>query len=576
MKRKPFVLVSLLLCLVTPVSQAQSSKPKNIEQANQQRELEKLSMLSELRALDEEGINLKPLARATLKAQIADGAWTLDLAWAKALLIKAYELTLPDDDERTQFREVKKGAPPVLLSATERARRTVRNQVMRVASRERVFADQLVRIEEEHLGGSAAQMSYTNLAESARRQNELDRAGEFLLHAIDIDPSQITAGFVLADIAKTDRTRADRLIVEYLNRLQLFPLSRTNGSIGRIFFIVHMLVFRSSRTSPPGPAVMRAYAGYVIQSLGALEGREPGSLAAYRAHLLRAWSPLKQYAPELTADFMVLEQRSRTANETLPLPATANDTDARDDNDQRVREVDENIQSDEIGINKAIRRGDFEKARKLIDKLSEDSQKAQFTEIVNAEEALSLLKKDDVFQAGQLAEKLKRATSIRKVYPALIGKCVSSKDEVCATSLMLRAIKQIKESDKTLEPVIADLPASVFPTNRDSDPLLDGMAKLTLAVLPVSTNVALIGLSETVAAANISQVDTGEGRMGFDVLIFKELASKDETRVRQEAESLKDPFRRLLSLTAIYQWKVADFEKQRPNVQVQRKDIRDD
>jgi hypothetical protein len=117
---------------------------------------------------------------------------------------------------------------------------------------------------------------------------------------------------------------------------------------------------------------------------------------------------------------------------------------------------------------------------------------------------------------------------------------------------MLRAIKQIKESDLTPESAVSALPISLISSDREYDPILDGMAKLTLAVLPFSLDLAMLGLGETVSAANISKVDTGEGRTGFDVSIFKELAPRNETEVRQEAESFKDPFRRLVSLAVIY------------------------
>jgi hypothetical protein len=522
-------------------------------------------LLSELHAIDGQGINLKPLARAALKAQLADASWTLDTTWAKALLTKAFELALPDEEERVQLRNIKIGAFPPLPTTKERARRTVRNQIIRVASREKAFADQLIRAENEQLGGLSSQMSYSSLAESARQRNDLETAGDHLIRAIDIDPSQITAGFVLAEIAKTNRTKADELIVGYFERLLLFPLSTSNGSIGRIYFVVHMLVFPGNEISAPGPSVMRAYAAYVVQSFRALEVREPGSLLAYRAYLLRAWPSVNQYAPDLVHDFAVLEQSSRSSNTDAALP-TVTKTNGKQTQDKANEDSpDENL------VNEAIRQKKFSKARKLIDELPENSKKAQLIDIVNSKEALFFLEQNEINQAAQLAEKLSRAISIREVYPALIAKCVSLKDETCATSFMLRAIKQIKQSDTTLNPGPPGIPASVLPTSRDFDPVLDGLAKLTRTVLPVSPEVALIGLSETVAAANVSALDTTDGRVGFDISLFRDLVSTDETRVRQAAESFKDPFRRLLSLAAICQWKISELEKRGPTVRPQRK-----
>ena len=83
------------------------------------------------------------------------------------------------------------------------------------------------------------------------------------------------------------------------------------------------------------------------------------------------------------------------------------------------------------------------------------------------------------------------------------------------------------------------------------------MAKLTLTVSSSSFDLAIIGLGETVAAANESEIDTTQGRPGFDIGIFKKLAAKDDSKVRLAAESFKDPLRRVLSLVAINQWKTS-------------------
>jgi tetratricopeptide (TPR) repeat protein len=432
---------------------------------------------------------------------------------------------------------------------------------MKIASREKPFADQLLRLGLKKLGGSETQMIYASLAENARQEQDLDAAGQYLLQAVDIDPSQIAAGFILVDIAKTNRARADKLIVDYLDRLRHFPLSRANGSIFRIYMVVDKLVFPPLGTEPPGPVVMRAYVSYVTESFASLEDREPGSLKAYRPFLSRAWLPLKQYAPDLTTDFMILEQRSRQSNDIPSLPmAESQSPDQKNDYEKRVKDATESDQPNEVIINRAINRGDFTKARKLIDKLSDGLQKTQLTEIANAKEALYVLTKNDLIEARRLAEKLKQASSIREVYPALIGKCVSDKDQTCAASLMVQAMKQLKSSDTIPWTPLAGTPTAILTTNRDFDPILEGMAKLTLAVVPISYEIALIGLGETVAAANVSQLDTAQGRVGFDVSIFKKLAPKNESRVRQEAESFKDSLRRIISLVAIYQWKAADFD----------------
>jgi hypothetical protein len=105
------------------------------------------------------------------------------------------------------------------------------------------------------------------------------------------------------------------------------------------------------------------------------------------------------------------------------------------------------------------------------------------------------------------------------------------------------------------------MPASARATRREIDPILDGIAMLTLAISSINIDIAMIGLSETVATADASQVDTSQGQAGFDTTIFRKLAAKDEPRVRVAAESLKDPFRRILSVASIDQWRAADLEE---------------
>ncbi len=56
-------------------------------------------------------------------------------------------------------------------------------------------------------------------------------------------------------------------------------------------------------------------------------------------------------------------------------------------------------------------------------------------------------------------------------------------------------------------------------------------------------------------AANHSELDTGQGRTGFETSLFKKLAEKDEARVNLAAMQMKDPLRQIVALVAIDQWK---------------------
>lgn len=541
--------------------QAQTSNTEDAKDITRQILIsERLSLLSDLRSFEEQGVNLPPLARASVESEVADAAWPIDKEWAKVLLRRAYTRTLPDEDERTKLRNRKPGMQPTVPSLVERSRSIVRGRIMRIAGREKAFAGDLARWSLEQLGPYEAQMTYTNLAADAWRDRDVERTGEYLQRAFDSDPSQIGAGFLMAEIAASDRATADKLITEYLKRLMGFPMSTArDGNVSRIFLIVHVLVFPANSSSMPGPEVMRAYVDFVLNSFWDLETREPGSIKGYRAFLLKAWVPLNQYAPTLIGRFMVLEERSRRSTDEAFRPSEASRQEAEKSKSQSATGDDT---PDEGAIIKAIHRGDFAKARKLIEKLPDGLEKTQFSETVNAKEALHLLKNDDLSGATQLAERLKYASSIRAVYPSLIEKCVSEKDQVSASNLMVQAIKRLKHSDPAL--LISGAirpPPSIIATSTEFDPVLDGMAQLTLAVVPISDEIAGIGLNEVITVANISQQNIDQGDPGFDISIFRKLAAKKLSETRQAAESLKSPFRRLVALAALYQWKAADLRE---------------
>lgn len=88
------------------------------------------------------------------------------------------------------------------------------------------------------------------------------------------------------------------------------------------------------------------------------------------------------------------------------------------------------------------------------------------------------------------------------------------------------------------------------------------LSKLAKAVALSNETLALEVLDEMVQAANSSNVDTTQGRMGFETDVFSRLAAKNEIRVRQAVEALKDPLRQIVALAAIYQWKAGELIKQ--------------
>lgn len=81
------------------------------------------------------------------------------------------------------------------------------------------------------------------------------------------------------------------------------------------------------------------------------------------------------------------------------------------------------------------------------------------------------------------------------------------------------------------------------------------------SALPVDSLLAAEIVDEIVVKANVSQNYTSKGRTGIDSDLFKRFAAKDEIRARSAAESFKHRLRRIVALSAIYQWKAKELEK---------------
>jgi hypothetical protein len=554
-----------LLFLLASSANAQSVEPQAAKDENtaQQKSL----LLFDLQALETKADKLsEPLAKALAKAEIADAMWTLDQERASKLLREAYELTLPNEEDQTRLRDKPAGSIPVMFNSIDRARGDIRNRVLEIARRDKTLSKQLSQLGEERLGKFEGHFRNAVSARKAFEEGDKESTAQYVLQSIEADPTQITAATVINEIAAQDRTLADRLIIQYIERLRAFPLSNENQSDSRTFYLLAELVryFRYSEKpiQPPGAAVMKAYVSFMLESLNKLEQGNPGYLKRARLRLMSVWVPLQQFAPELTGAFMDLEKRSRRPGDDSTLPtATSLEERNKDRYEKQVKEALESGQPDEMIINATISRGDFNKARKMIDKLADGPKKQQLTEMADERESKSLAAQDDLPGAIRLAERLNNARSISEVYPVLIGRCIANKDQSCATSLTYQAIKQLKRANTSPPTPPEGIPATVFASNLEFDPVLSGLANLALSVMPLNETLALEVLTEVASTADSSKVDTGQGRIGFNATIFKKLAPKNETRVRQVAESFKDPLRQLVALAAIYQWKIEELSK---------------
>jgi len=99
------------------------------------------------------------------------------------------------------------------------------------------------------------------------------------------------------------------------------------------------------------------------------------------------------------------------------------------------------------------------------------------------------------------------------------------------------------------------LQESLTPTKETFDPVVLSLSRLAEAIVPLDGPLALDVLEEAVRAANVSKLDTADGRTGFEPTAFRKLAPVDETRVKEEAMMLTKPLEQIVALAGIYQWK---------------------
>src|SRR6266404_925047 len=227
----------LLAMILFPVSTYSQSKAADVEVADAA--VRRLSLLSELHSLEARAKRLdKPPARAMAEAEIADAMWVLDSDEAENLLRDAYELTFPGEDERAKLRRIPVGAQPKFPSQADWARSAVSRRVLQVAGRDKVFVAELVKSGTDQLGHYETHMEYASLASEALTQGDKDDAGSYILEAIDADPTQIGVLSAIQELATKDRTAADSIILQYLQRLSATSLSFRDGSVERSEYLL--------------------------------------------------------------------------------------------------------------------------------------------------------------------------------------------------------------------------------------------------------------------------------------------------------------------------------------------------
>ena len=293
-----------------------------------------------------------------------------------------------------------------------------------------------------------------------------------------------------------------------------------------------------------------------------MEQNTPGLLKRARYILMTAWLPLRQYAPEMAGAFLELEKLSRSPGQEATFPTMTVDELRESEYERRSKLALSGDHQNDAMINSAISQCNFDKARKLVAKLTDEVLKSRAQENINMYESISMARRGDVTEADRLAQRLNNATSILAVYPLIIDRCVENKNESYAAALVYQAVEQIKRANNEPSKPPTGIPAFAVATNSEVDPALFSLGELVKSISPINEALALFVLDEMVLTSNHSKLDTRQGRVGFDASIFKSLSWNSDARVRQAAGNFDDPLRQIISFASIAQGRAEKLMRQ--------------
>ena len=532
-------------------------------------------LLADVRALAEESKELlKPLDAAAARAEVAAAAWMLDREWAKGLLREALALTFPEEAYRPKLREHEVGAPLSLGSLEDQARGVVRRRILKIASADPAFARELADTTARELGVVQQVGQYAQLAGDAARAGRLEEASDLILRAADAEPTLMNIGSSITDVAARDRAAADRLIIQYIQKLRAVPVAafveRRQGFATAIVGLrmalmpaAHSFFAGENAASTPsaGREAFRAYFAFVLDTYNAMEQLQPGSTrGTIRYEISLSWQQFNEYAPDLLSQFLQLERATRRAGAAAPVFPPPNPSEAdRERYEQRLKTAQETKDplDLETTASSAMNRNDFEEARKLIGMLKDEHLKSQLAEMADEKESVYLTNKGDLAGAARLARQLARPVSILRAYPPLIRRLAREKDAASAQFLTYEAAQRIKTSaekgagDDTYMPsLLAPVASSllVFKQSR----ALAALSELALAVEPAGRDTALDVLDALVDCASKARIASENSSPNFNAEAFARLAAADDARVRATAARLEDRLQRIVALAAVY------------------------
>lgn len=289
------------------------------------------------------------------------------------------------------------------------------------------------------------------------------------------------------------------------------------------------------------PEVTKSYLSFALDKIWETGQIQSGSLQKMRGIIVSLWRRINIIAPELTNRFQIIEAASRINpnDSSLPEPATAESQRNADDAVMKKAEETRKPEDIERAIRTAARLKDFDKARELANLFQNEKRKKMAFNEINSEEAIELIKNDDLSEAEKLAVKIDEPKLVLKVYSLLIKAFDDNKDKSGAKDLAYEAVKRLKNFDDRI----------LLPFN------LSQLAKVTSKI---DAELAFDLLNETVKAVNQKNFKVETGDIGFDKDVFRQLAKIDEERSRQTANILSDNLRKIVALSSIYEWKAKE------------------
>ncbi|MGH9763164.1 MAG: hypothetical protein ACREAC_20245, partial [Blastocatellia bacterium] len=476
------------LAIVSPFAFSQTpTRAHDLRESSQSKmrakeiEGQKMRLLGDLKGIDADADNLdRGLARASVETSIADAAWDLDKYWSEGLLERALDMTLPEapkPDKPANDEPV--GAQPKEPAAADFSLWSVRSRILSIASRDKQFFERLSTKAKTASSRRDSVLEFSSLASNAIASGDIEAASRYVLDAIQAEPTQSAAAYEILYIAAHDRQEADNLLLAYISRLQTLQLPA--AAIQRTLNVLSVPTFPNpgmcqrligAAVPPAGPEAARAYINYVLTAVAAVQITDPPALPSLRYSLVSIWFPLQQYAPDMIGEFMQLESATRGGGKsTIQLPSlpvdSADQQSYKAEQENAAKSKDPEVVAN--AIETALVHSDFQTARKLLGTLPDSETKVRESERTNMWEAVDLVRKGEVLESEELAEKLTQPDSILAVCPLIVAACSKAKNTACAETTLNYASKMIAKTSTAarLPKALVKLAASIAPVDHE-------------------------------------------------------------------------------------------------------------